>query len=132
MKKIISILSIILLISSVSCKEYPGEGGNSSIRGTVWAKRYNSSFTNIISEGPGADENVYIIYGNETGYGDKTDASPDGTFEFKYLRPGTYKIYVYSETSTSVNPVGKAAVIVDVDVPKKGTVDIGTITINIK
>jgi hypothetical protein len=131
MKKIISILSITLMIFSTACKEYPGEGGNSTIRGYVWGKKYNSSYTNVISEGPGSDVNVYIIYGNETSYGNKIASSPDGSFEFKYLRPGTYKIYVYSKNSTTVNPAGKSAVTVDVDLPKKGTTDVGIITVNI-
>lgn len=131
MKRLMSILAIALTIVVSSCKKPAGEGGNSSIKGNVWVQKWNGSFTVLTSEGVGEDVDVFIIYGEETSYGDKISTSPDGTFEFKYLRPGSYKIYVYSKTSTSVNPNGKEAVWVNVEITKKKqTVDVGKITVN--
>lgn len=132
MKKVVSILVIALTISITSCKKPAGQGGNSTIKGNVWAQKWNGSFTILTSEGPGVNIDVFIIYGNETSYGDKISSSPDGTFEFKYLRPGSYKIYVYSKTSTTTNPNGKVAVTVDAEITKKKqVVDIGRIIVNI-
>jgi len=48
----------------------------------------------------GADEDVYIIYGDDVSYGNKVKSGPDGIFEFKYLRKGDYKIYVESKDTT--------------------------------
>ena len=44
------------------------------------------------------DLDVYIIYGKENStYDDDQKTSHDGSFEFKYLNPGDYEIFVYSE-----------------------------------
>ena len=133
MKKSISILLLSLIIVSTSCKKQAGQGGNSTIKGNIWAQKWNTSFTIMTGEGPGADINVFIIYGNETSYGSKTTTSPDGTFDFQYLRPGTYKIYAYSKTLiTSTNPNGKIEVSVDTEISKKKqTIDVGKIQVNI-
>lgn len=130
MKKI----SILILITSAiilgSCKKEAGEGGNSSIKGKIWVKDYNATFTTLNAEYAGADEDVYIIYGNNTSYGDRIKASPDGSFEFKYLRKGDYTIYVYSKDKTLTSPSGKVTVTVNATISKKKEiVDVGTITI---
>ena len=133
MKKTISILAIALtLLTAMSCKKEAGEGGNSTITGKIWAKKYNNTFTVITSEGVGKDVNVYIIYGDELSYGNKVATNPDGVFEFPYLRPGKYKVYAYSKTLTSTNPNGKVEVMVEVEITKKKQkIDVGTLTVNI-
>ncbi len=132
MKKIISILLLAIAVTSTSCKKPAGEGGNSSIKGNIWAQKWNSTFTTLTSEGAGENIDVFIIYGSETSYGHKISTSPDGTFEFNYLRPGSYKVYVYSKTTTTANANGKVAVSVDVEITKKKqAVDAGKITVNI-
>ena len=129
MRKIIYIsLSLLLLLAS--CKKGPGEGGNSTITGKVWVKDYNSDFTIFNGEYAGADEDVYIIYGNDASYGDKVKAGPDGVFEFKYLRPGDYTVYVYSKDKTMTSVSNKIAVKAAVNIgKKKETVDAGTLQI---
>ena len=132
MKKILSFFVIASAFAFSSCEKPAGEGGNSSIKGNVWAQKWNSTFNILTSEGVGENVDVFIIYGDETSYGDKISTSPDGTFEFKYLRPGAYKVYAYSKTTTTTNPNGKAAVIIDVKITKKKQrVDAGKITVNI-
>ncbi|MCE9538821.1 MAG: hypothetical protein K8R85_06340 [Bacteroidetes bacterium] len=132
MKKIISIILIGFTLAITSCEKPAGEGGNSAIKGNIYAKDWNSSFTVITSEGPGQNIDVFIIYGNEISYGDKISTSPDGTYEFKYLRPGSYKIYVYSKTTVSASPNGETAISIDVEITKKKqVVDAGKITINV-
>jgi hypothetical protein len=127
----LSIFPLLLaLFTSVlfqSCEKDAGEGGNSSIRGYVHVTDYNSTFLVVQGEYPGADEYVYIIYGNEVSYGDRIRTSPDGTFEFKYLREGKYTVYVYQDDTTLS---GQSVVARNVEVTKKKqTVDLGRIDI---
>ena len=92
-------LALISLIST-SCKKDEGDGGNSSIYGKVYVKDYNAEFTNLHEVYYGPDIWVYIIYGNNKDYGDRILTNYNGTYEFKYLRPGKYTIYTYSKDST--------------------------------
>ncbi|MGZ4156179.1 MAG: hypothetical protein ACXVED_03315, partial [Bacteroidia bacterium] len=62
--------------------------------------------------------------------------SYDGSFEFKYLEKGSYKIYTYSRDSTGkyINAVNKfapkVAVVVDVDITKaRQSIELPDITI---
>jgi len=122
------ILIVATLIGLTACKKIEGEGGTSSIKGKVHVKNYNSVGT-LISEYDGVKEDVYIIYGDEDNvYDDKMEASYDGTFEFKYLEEGTYKIFVYEDCLTCGS--GDTAVVQTVTIDKKkSTVDIGNIII---
>lgn len=121
-------LITISLISISSCKKSEGEGGKASIKGKIWVKRYNATGTVVAGEFAGAYEDVYIIYGSDATYGDKAQANPDGVYEFKYLRPGSYKIYAYS-TGPSLT-INKIAVIKDVEITeKKQTVECETIEV---
>ncbi len=119
---------IVLLISS--CKKEAGEGGDSSIRGKIWVVNYNATFTSINNEYVGADEYVYIIYGDDISYGDRVKTNPAGEFEFKYLREGNYTIYIYSKDKTRTEPSGITSMKVSTNISKKEqVVDVGTITI---
>lgn len=124
----LAIFAVLLFFSS--CKKEAGEGGNASIRGKVWVKDYNANFTVLNSEYPGADEDVYIIYGDDISYGYRVKASPDGSFEFKYLRKGKYKIYIYSKDKTLTSPSLMTSIEVEASISKnKEKVDVGTIEI---
>lgn len=125
---IFSVIIAAMLFSS--CKKEAGEGGNSSIKGKVWVVNYNSTFTSINNEYIGADEYVYIIYGSDVSYGDRTKTNPEGEFEFKYLREGSYTVYVYSKDKTQASPSGQVAVKLSTSISKEEqVVDLGTITI---
>lgn len=125
----ISTLSLAIILGTIfsSCEKDAGEGGSSSITGYVHVTDYNASFLNVQGEYPGADEDVYIKYGDEVAVGDRIQAGPDGRFEFKYLREGNYTIYVYSEDTTlsGNSVVSKVVEVTD----KKQTVDAGTFDI---
>ena len=83
-----------------SCKKEPGPGGKSTLYGKVLVKDYNSTFT-VLQETYYAPEVwVYLVYGDDRDYGDRIQTGYDGTWEFKYLRPGTYKVYALSKDST--------------------------------
>lgn len=91
-------LQLIVSLLIFSCKKGPGEGGRSSIKGRVYSVNYNSGMTVPQDSGYLGAQKVYIIYGDETAVGEDQDTNPDGSYEFLYLRKGTYKVYTYSKT----------------------------------
>jgi len=117
LKKLLLLLTG-LTVFLLSCEKDPGEGGKSTIYGKVYVKDYNSTFTILQEEYYGPDIWVYIIYGDDRDYSDRILTSYDGTYEFKYLRPGTYHVYAYSKDST-LQTNALLPVIRDVEVPKK-------------
>lgn len=133
MKKITSLLFGISLVFALgSCKKVEGEGGSSTIKGSIIAK-IDDGFGGDATNGgyPPAEEDVYIIYGGDSGetfYDDDTKTSYDGTFEFKYLEKGTYRIFVYSKNN---NVWGKKEVVIREVVidKKKQTVEMDPIVI---
>jgi hypothetical protein len=109
---------IVLTCAFMSCKKPAGEGGQASIRGKVWVEDWNAAFTIKNGEYAAADEDVFIIYGDDLNYGRKVSTTYTGEFEFKYLQKGRYRIYVYSKDKTLKSQSGdttfvKEAVITD-------------------
>lgn len=80
-----------------SCSKTPGSGGQASIIGKIKTQNYINNCTQLQATYPGADEDVYIIYGDEPSYGERVRTAPDGTFLFRYLRKGVYTVYIYSD-----------------------------------
>jgi hypothetical protein len=112
-------LSVILLAAIVSsCKKDPGEGGTSTITGKVFAKDYNSTFTVLQGAYYVPDKWVFIVYGDAADYGNKIRTGYDGTYVFKYLRPGTYHIYCYSKDST-LQTNAEIAIMQDITISKQ-------------
>jgi hypothetical protein len=121
MKNRIMLTALLVLLGGslfYSCKKDPGEGGTSGITGKVFVKDYNSSFTVLEEEYYGPGIWVYIVYGDDVSYGDRKQTNYDGTYEFKYLRPGTYHIYAYSKDST-LQTTADIAVIKEVEIKKQ-------------
>jgi hypothetical protein len=128
----ILILSL-FIITLHSCKKEAGEGGKASIQGFVWLKEYNGNFASLLAEGPGFDQYVYIHYGDAISYSDRIKTSYDGRFEFKYLRPGKYTLYVYSKDPTdtdNLQPEEMMSVLQEVEITdKKQIVELDTMVI---
>jgi hypothetical protein len=99
-----------------SCENGTGNGGTSTIRGKVIVREYNGDFTILRGVYPGAKEDVYIIYGNDYVYSDKFEANYDGSYEFNYLRDGSYTVYAYSKDSTNLITAEKVAVMEQVEI----------------
>jgi hypothetical protein len=128
------------LFSLNSCKKYEGEGGKSSVTGKIVINQ-NLYVNGVLSQTvtfDGAKEDVYLVYGDDDLiYDDKIEANYDGTFTFKYLQPGTYTIFAYSEVfHTGANATNNdddyytnEAVSQTFEVKKKEDVDLGTITL---
>lgn len=125
---ILFVVMFLLMVSS--CQKPAGEGGKATIYGKIWAQEWNSSYTVMNGEHAGMDEDVYIVYGDDVNYGDKQTTNYNGEFEFKYLRKGKYKIYLYSLYRPSKTSGGDSAVVREVEI-KNNTdkIDLGTITI---
>ena len=102
----------------VSCEKEPGSGGKSTIYGKVLVKGYNSTFTVLEETYYGPEIWVYLIYGDDRDYSDRIQTGYDGTYEFKYLRPGNYRVYAYSKDST-LQTNALVPVIKEIELPKK-------------
>jgi hypothetical protein len=118
-KKVTSLLAILFSVLVFSCSKEPGEGGNSSIYGKITAYNYNAEFTNLRGIYPAADEDVFLVYGNDISYSERIRTNYNGIYEFKYLRPGDYTIYAYSKDSTLTLVSGIYPVIVNVEITDK-------------
>jgi hypothetical protein len=115
MKRIL--ILCLVCCSLFSCSKYEGQGGAATIKGIVIEQKYNS-LGNIIASYPAPDQDVYIIYGTENSfYDDDIKTSFDGSFEFRYLRKGNYKIFVYEDCITC--PSGKKEVLKQVEITDK-------------
>ena len=113
MKQIL--LLLFALFFAVSCKK-EGVGGDATIAGHVHVEKYNSTFTQFISEYPGRDVYVYIVYGEHSGYDKRVKTDYNGNFEFPYLYKGKYTVYSYSRDSTFQDPSGTIPVIREVEI----------------
>ena len=140
MKKYFVVLICVTLISSlyISCNKDPGSGGTSFIRGKVWVKQYDKTFSTLTYSYGGYNQTVYILYGTSLSPNNNVKTDYDGNFEFQYLREGSYKIYVYSSDSAAVagppiNPnAPQKAIVKNVEITSGDqTVDAGTIEIAI-
>ena len=90
------VFSLPLLFSG--CSKEPGEGGKALIRGTVYAVEYNDNTGQPTgNEFYVPEYRVYIRYGDGDFYDDDTRTGPNGEFEFRWLRKGTYTVFTYSE-----------------------------------
>ncbi len=95
----LSVIVLCMILISSGCNSLPGDGGTSTITGKVFVERYNASGT-LYQQYYGAEERVYIIYGDGTTFDDETKTSYDGTFQFQFLRKGTYTVFSYSDCLT--------------------------------
>jgi hypothetical protein len=123
MKPLIFLTSILVLL--LSCSKEEGKGGRSSITGKV-------HMTDISGMNQGEydapDYDVYIIYGDENDiYDDDMKTNFDGTFEFKNLRAGNYRVYAYTIDGNEES--GVKAVFKSAEIGKDETVDVGTIEV---
>jgi hypothetical protein len=123
-------VSLCIIAFFISCKKEEGKGGRHSIKGKVTARKYSlSTHTYTSTSYPAEEEDVYIIYGDDVTYGDKQNTNYDGSFEFKYLHKGKYKVYAYSQDSTNSTPAKKVAVVKEVTIGSEKVTTLPDITI---
>lgn len=91
-------------VTLFSCTKGPGEGGTSTIKGKIYIQDYNGSGV-LQAEYYAPEERVYLIFGDEGFYGMDTRTSFDGTYEFNYLKKGSYTVFAYSDCDTCASGV---------------------------
>ena len=101
-KSIFFISCFFIIVTLFSCSKEAGEGGTSTIYGTVWVIDYDKD-GNLKGEYFGFDEDVFIVYGDNDVIDEKTSTNYNGKYEFNYLRKGTYTIYAYSNCDTCIS-----------------------------
>lgn len=118
-----------LFIVLQSCKKEEGIGGTSTITGKVIVHDFDAGFQEASPREiyPAKNEKSFIIYGEDgTTYNDDFNTSFDGTYEFKYLQKGKYRIFAYSKDSTGAKTTGifsnqDIPVIVNVEIKSNGS-----------
>lgn len=132
MKIIFSVLLTCFIFCLYSCQKEEGPGGTSTIAGKVWVQDYTSDFAVIKAEYWAEEEDVYLMYGNDTIYSDKTSTNYDGSYWFQYLNEGDYTVFVYSDDTSMVNRSSSGRIPIKVQVSinsSKSDVIVPTITI---
>jgi hypothetical protein len=117
MNRFLSIAVLAFISLFLSCNSGPGPGGQASITGKVWSQNWNSNLTIMQAEGYGPNIDVYLIYGDDPSYGDRVKTGPDGTYQFKYLRKGKYKVYAYSYVLNQ--PTTDSAIVKEIEITDK-------------
>lgn len=120
--KYISLYSIIVIMLLASCTKREGEGGSATIKGVVKVRLCSDDFQTIYSEFPDEDREVFIIYGDEDYYGDKTSTFYNGEYQFSYLRKGKYKVFAYSDDETGQSVSGNKPVFQEIEIDKNGAI----------
>lgn len=135
LKSFVYVVGLLLfVVPMVGCSKIEGPGGAATIQGKLYVEEYDSG-GNLIKEYDGAGLDVYIIYGDdpsETYFHDDVETSYDGTFKFRFLEPGNYRIFYYQDLSfaeLNANPNGpnQKAIVQSVTInDKREVVDLGT------
>jgi hypothetical protein len=132
-KRILFFLFVGLLLS---CSKEPGDGGNSTLEGTInyELRSVLVNYESVLYQGPATDWDVYIVYGDNIGFDDKTSTDYNGEYKFEFLREGEYTVYAYSQDTIN-GPINNGEIL---DLPiiqkveiteKKQTVEVPDITV---
>ena len=103
MKKTIKFLTLLIAITILlsACNKGPGEGGTGTVQGFVKLVHHpDDDYTLTPDTMAAAKTDVFIIYGDETYFGDDAETGADGMYQFEYLRPGEYTVFAYSTLPT--------------------------------
>jgi len=119
MKKII-ILYLFIFVVLTSCTKKEGEGGTASINGSVKVQLVSDDFQHEYAQFLDQGKDVYIVYGDDDFFSDKTETHYDGSFHFGYLRKGNYTIYTYSDDKSGLSDSGVVPIKREVEVKKNG------------
>ena len=84
-----------VLLDTIKIYQHPDKNGTCSIKGRVYARNLNSSFSYVHNSGYMPDIDVYISYSGGGGYDDRVVTDANGYFIFKGLRKGKYKIFSF-------------------------------------
>jgi len=118
MKKKISLIVVIIASLFSSCSKESGEGGSASIIGKVVVVDVIAGLPSDTTDA--VEEDVYIIYGSDPNrvYDDSFETSWNGSFQFDFLRKGSYTVFVYSDDYP--NSKEKVPIFKTIEVEKNG------------
>jgi len=121
-------LAAAILLGASSCTK-EGPGGNATITGKVTVHLFDKDFRVMQGSYPAADEDVFITYGTGDEVSNDTKTGPDGTFQFRFLNKGIYKVFVYTEDPLTF-PSGIKTVEKEISLPSgKSKGDVGELII---
>jgi len=105
--KLILPIFVLLMVFS-SCKKVEGPGGTVTIKGVIIERNHVGT---SVFEYPAADQDVYLIYGDENSfYDDDIKSSYDGSFEFRYLQKGNYQVFAYEDDNSVASGMNEVLV----------------------
>jgi hypothetical protein len=116
-KFLFSLLVVGIVLTGISCQKGPGIGGQASVRGKVSGILYNKYFTSKLDSGNVVNWTVNILYGGDIGVDATQKTGYDGSYEFAYLRPGHYTIFVYSRSHKT--NLADSSIVVGLDITSK-------------
>lgn len=131
MKRRVALSTIVLIaLFFFGCSKAPGIGGKATIKGKLIGSFYSDKALTMFSGFAAlGDERVYLVYGNEkTQFDDDVRTTYDGTFEFKYLRPGKYVVFMYENCYPCASLQKEKLMEVEIT-GKDQVVDLGEITL---
>ena len=85
-KRMVFLLTLGVITGLTACKQEEGFGGTSSVSGKVYVLDYNTELTDLMGQYYATDEDVFIMFGDDVVYADKTSTSFDGTYRFDNLK----------------------------------------------
>ena len=98
-KFMLAFVAVALLLPA--CNKGPGEGGTGTLQGFVKLVHHpDDDFQLNADTVVAAKTDVFIVYGDESYFGDDVETGPDGMYQFEYLNPGDYTVFAYSTLPT--------------------------------
>jgi hypothetical protein len=119
---------LIPILGFIGCSQDEGIGGTASIKGQLQEQFYNDDYSILLYEQPCKDKDVFITFGDNKVIGEKTTTSYNGDFEFKFLWPGNYTVFYYSQ-NTKNTELGDEEVVFDINLNKGQSKDLGQIMV---
>ena len=88
---------MVMALALPSCNKGPGTGGSGTIQGFVKLVHHpDDDYTLTPDTMVAAKTDVFIVYGDQSYFGDDVETGADGMYQFEYLLPGEYTVYSYS------------------------------------
>jgi hypothetical protein len=119
------------LLLTIGCTKEPGYGGRATITGKLKVHSYNADFSLLKDSFYLADENVYIVFGDNAANGDDVNTKFDGSFTFENLSVGKYTVFAYSKDISMASPTEYIPKMISVEITDNNQViDIGELIID--
>lgn len=101
MKRICVIFLALLTLVLAGCNKDEGVGGSATLQGRIYKVVHSDDdFDFSVDTIVAAKQDVFILYGDDSYVGDDVETGEDGRYRFRYLTPGNYTVYAYSELAT--------------------------------